>query len=138
MTAEKTLVAAVGILLCAALLALMLRTRRPELAMCLSLAAGGVVLCLLMGQLTPLLVAVKQMGEAGGLASTHITAVLKAAGICLLTQLAADTCRDAGEAALAGKAELTGRFLLLLLAVPLFEELLGLVVALLQGPEVGG
>ncbi len=138
MTAEKTLVAAGGILLCAALLALMLRTRRPELAMCLSLAAGGVVLCLLMGQLTPLLAAVKRMGEAGGLASAHITAVLKAAGICLLTQLAADTCRDAGEVALAGKAELTGRFLLLLLAVPLFEELLGLVVALLQGPEVGG
>ena len=82
--------------------------------------------------------AVKRMGEAGGLASAHITAVLKAAGICLLTQLAADTCRDAGEAALAGKAELTGRLLLLLLAVPLFEELLGLVVTLLQRPEVGG
>ena len=138
MTAEKTLVAAVGLLLCAALLSLVLRTRRPELALCLSLAAGGVVLCLLLGQVAPLFAALRRMGETGGLSTAHVAVVLKAAGICLLTQLTADTCRDAGEAALAGKAELTGRILLLLLAVPLFEELLSLVVTLLQGQEVGG
>ena len=138
MTADKVLVAAVGILLCSALLALLLRARRPELAMCLSLAAGGVVVILLAGQLTPLLAAIRRMGQTGGVTVTHLTAVLKAAGVCLLTQLTADTCRDAGEAALAGKAELTGRILLLLLAVPLFEELLTLVLTLISGQAVSG
>lgn len=133
MSGDKLLVVAVGILLCGTLLALVLRTRRPELAMCLSLAAGGVVLLLLLSQLTPLLAAMRRMGQAGGMADTHVAVVLKAAGICLLTQLTADTCRDAGEAALAGKAELTGRVLLLLLAVPLFEELLSLVLAVVDG-----
>ncbi|MBQ8683949.1 MAG: stage III sporulation protein AD [Clostridia bacterium] len=138
MSEDKLLVAAVGILLCGALLALMLRTRRPDLAMCLSLAAGGVVLILLLGQLAPLLVALRRMGQTGGLEDSHLAVVLKGAGVCLLTQLTADTCRDAGEAALAGKAELTGRILLLLLAVPLFEELLTLVLTLINRQAVGG
>ena len=50
-----------------------------------------------------------------------------------MTQLAADTCRDAGDSALAGKAELTGRILLLLLAVPLYEEILTLIGQVVTG-----
>ena len=64
--------------------------------------------------------------------------MLKAAGITLLTQLTADTCRDAGETALAAKAELVGRVLLLAVAVPLFQDLLTLVTALMSGQEAGG
>lgn len=62
--------------------------------------------------------------------------VVKATGVCLLTQLTADTCRDAGETALAGKAELAGRFVLLALAVPLFADVLELVTALINGQAV--
>ncbi len=136
MTATEVLVAAVGLLLCGALLAVVVRGQRPELAMCLSLLAGVLVLGLLLGQLTPLLAAVRRMIAAGGMDNAYLTVVLKAAGVCLLTQLTADTCRDAGETALAGKAELTGRILLLLLAVPLFEEILTLVIGLIHGQAV--
>lgn len=138
MNATQVLTLSVGLLLCGALLAVVLRGWRPELALCLSLAAGALVLILLLGQVAPLLTAIKRLVEAGGLSGDHLTVVLKAAGICLLTQLTADTCRDAGESALAGKAELTGRVLLLLLAVPLFEEILALVTGLLQGQVIGG
>lgn len=128
----------VGLLLCGALLAVVLRGWRPELALCLSLAVGAIVLLLLLKQVTPLLAAVKRLVDAGGLSNNHLTVVLKASGICLLTQLTADTCRDAGETALASKAELVGRVLLLLLAVPLFEDILALVTGLLQGQVSGG
>ena len=136
MSGGETLVAAVGILLCAALLALTLRGRRPESALCLSLAAGVVVLVLVFGQLKPLLTTLRRMAQIGGLQESHLSVVLKGAGLCLLTQLAADTCRDAGEAALAAKAELTGRILLLWLAIPLFEEMLSLVLQLISGQAV--
>lgn len=138
MTATQVLTLSVGVLLCGALLAVVLRGWRPELALCLSLAAGAVVLLLLLNQIAPLLAAVKRLVAAGGLSGDYLTVVLKAAGVCLLTQLTADTCRDAGESALAGKAELVGRVLLLLLAVPLFEEILALVTGLLQGQVAGG
>lgn len=126
------LVGAMGLLLCAAMLAVVLRGQRPELALGLSLAAGAVVLVMLLGQVTPLLSSVRQLLQGGGIPTQYISVVLKATGICLLTQLTADTCRDAGETALASKAELAGRLLLLALTVPLFTDILSLVTSLTE------
>ena len=133
MTHTEILVTAVGILLCGGLLSAVLRTQRPELAVCLSLLAGTVVVGMLLRQLSPLVEALRRMTALGGVEETHLGVVLRGAGICLVTQLAADTCRDAGDSALAGKAELTGRILLLLLAVPLYEEILTLIGQVVTG-----
>ena len=123
----EVLVAAVGILLCAAVLATVLRAQRPELALGLSIMAGVLVVGVLFKQLTPLLASLRRMMTVGGLSDGVLTVVLRAAGVCFVTQWAADTCRDVGQTALAGKAELTGRVLLLLMTVPLFEQVLALV-----------
>ena len=133
MTHTELLVTAVGVLLCGGLLSAVLRTQRPELAVCLSLLAGVLVMGMLLRQVSPLVAALRRMTALGRVGENHLGVVLRGAGICLVTQLAADTCRDAGDSALAGKAELTGRMLLLLLAVPLYEEILSLVVGVVMG-----
>ena len=115
------------------MLSAVLRTQRPELAVCLSLLAGVLVMGMLLRQVSPLVAALRRMTALGGVGENHLGVVLRGAGICLVTQLAADTCRDAGDSALAGKAELTGRMLLLLLAVPLYEEILSLVTGVVMG-----
>lgn len=138
MTRSQVLVTAVGVLLCGALLSAVLRTQRPELAVCLSLLAAAVTVGLLLGQLSPMVTALRRMSAWGGVGENGLTVVLRGAGICLVTQLAADTCRDAGDSALAGKAELTGRILLLLLAVPLYEQILALIVGVVNGRAVMG
>ena len=138
MNDTEILVTAVGLLLCGGLLSAVLRTGRPELAACLSLLAGALVVGLLLRQISPLIVALRRMTALGGVGDSHLALVLRGAGICLVTQLAADTCRDAGDSALAGKAELTGRVLLLLLAVPLYEEILTLIVGVVGGQAVTG
>ena len=138
MSITEVLVGSVGLLLCAAMLATVLRGQRPELALCLSLAAGVLVVVLIVGQLAPLASAIRRMLQGGDFSDDWLEVVLKAAGVCLVTQLTADTCKDAGETALAGKAELVGRVLLLLLAVPLFEQILTLVTGVLNGQAVGG
>ncbi len=134
----QTAVSIMGVLLCAGILALTLRGQRPELALCLSLAAGAAVLLMIMQHIIPILSSLGKMLEGSAIPSEYIKTVLKATGICLLTQLTADTCRDAGETALAGKAEFAGRILLLLLSLPLFEDVLQLVTALAQGQAVSG
>ena len=70
---------------------------------------------------------------AGGISDTYVSIVFKALGVCLLTQLAADACRDAGETGLAAKAELTGKFALLTLALPLFRKVGELAQTLIGG-----
>jgi len=132
------LVAAVGVLLCASVLAVVLRAQRPELALGLSLAAGALVVGVLLGELAPLVSTLRRMLTLGGLSDNALGVVLRAAGVCFVTQWAADTCRDAGQTALAGKAELTGRVLLLLLTVPLFEQVLTLILGVVNGQAVTG
>ncbi len=138
MTMGEVLVAVVGVLLCAAMLAVLLRAQRPELAMCLGLAAAAVVAILLVRQISPLVSTMRRMLTLTALPTEGFAVVLKAAGVCLMTQITADTCRDAGETALAAKAEMAGRVLMLMLAVPLFEELLSLVTALVGGQVMSG
>ena len=138
MTRMPMLVTVVGILLCGALLSAVLRTQRPELAVCLSLLAAALTVGMLLGELSPLITTLRRMTALGGIDDSGLAVVLRGAGICLVTQLAADTCRDAGDTALAGKAELAGRVLLLLLAVPLYEQILTLVVTMVNGQAVMG
>ncbi len=138
MTAGEVLIAVVGVMLCAAMLAVVLRQQRPELAMCLGLAAAVAVTILLVRQIAPLISTMRRLLTLTALPSEGFGVVLKAAGVCLLTQITADTCRDAGETALASKAELAGRVIMLILAVPLFEELLSLATTLVGGQVTGG
>ena len=55
------LVTAVGVLLCAAVLATVLRAQRPELALGLSIAAGTLTVGLLLKELAPLLASKKMI-----------------------------------------------------------------------------
>ena len=121
------LVSVIGALLCAAFLAAVLRTHRPELAAGLSLLAGVLVTAAVVSRLSPLVTSLRRLTDQSGLSEDSLSLVLRAAGVCLVTQLAADTCRDAGESSLASKAELAGRFMLLVMALPLFERILALI-----------
>ena len=58
--------------------------------------------------------------------------MLRAAGITVIAELAAQLCRDAGERALAGRVSLIARASILALCVPLvsrLSELLGRFVS---------
>ncbi|MBR0446942.1 MAG: stage III sporulation protein AD [Clostridia bacterium] len=127
------LVSVVGVLLCAAFLAAVLRTQRPELAVGLSLLAGVLVTVAVVSRLSPLVASLGRLTAQSGLPENSLGLVLRAAGVCLITQLAADTCRDAGESSLASKAELAGRFMLLVMALPLFERVLTLITTVVMG-----
>ena len=127
------LVSAVGVLLCGAFLATVLRSQRPELAVGLSLLAGVLVLAAVVSQLSPLVSSLNRLTAQSGLSGDSLSLVLRAAGVCLVTQLAADTCRDTGETSLASKAELVGRLVLLVMALPLFEQVLTLITAVVNG-----
>lgn len=60
------------------------------------------------------------------------TEVLKCVGIAVSAQLTRALCQDAGQAALAQMAELIGRLLVLLAALPLLRAVLSEVLQLLQ------
>ena len=65
-----------------------------------------------------------------GLDDSFMQQLLKIAGLSLLLDFAAQTCRDAQEEALALKVEFAGRVLLLSSALPVLQALLSQLVSL--------
>lgn len=122
-----------GVVVVAAFLAVILRQQRPEQALAVSLAAGLGILALVVSKALPVIGSLRELLEGAALPAEYGAILFKALGICLLTQLAADACRDAGEAALASKAELAGKLLLLTLALPLFEKIAQTAASLISG-----
>ncbi|MFR4293534.1 MAG: SpoIIIAC/SpoIIIAD family protein [Christensenellales bacterium] len=117
-----------GFAVCAALVALILRHLRPEAGWGVSLGAGAIVLLAALPALSALVRGIASLSAMSGL--DEIQQLLKIAGLSLLLDFAAQTCRDAQEEALALKVEFAGRVLLLSSALPVLQALLSQLVSL--------
>lgn len=122
----------------AAFLAVLLRPYRPEIAMAIGVALGLVVLAFSIKELEAILASVRNLLTAASLSWEYGRIVFQAMGICLLTQLSADACRDAGETAMASKVELAAKLLLVGLSLPLLEKIAEMAAALISGEAVTG
>ena len=127
------IIAIAGIAILSAIIAVMLKRYNAEYAVVLSIAAGLFILFAVFASVVP---AVKEIGsflKSAGLSSKYAAILLKTLGICFLTQFAADSCRDAGEDALASKTEIAGKIFIVILSLPLFEEIAKTATGLIGG-----
>lgn len=120
-----------GICLIVAVLCVLLRQYKPEYALLISALGGTMLLLFLVGQIVPAFSTLKTFLSRFGLEAFYFTVALKAVGIGYITQFIADTCRDAGQGAIASKAELAGRSGIFLLSIPLLQKILELAEQLL-------
>lgn len=125
------ILAVIGLGLIAAVLAVVLRQVRPEFALVLSLAVGGLILLSLMSDIGELAGRLRSMADTVNVPARYIQVLFKALGICFITQLACDTCKDAGEGAISARIEMAGKIGVLVVSLPLFEQVLAVVRALL-------
>lgn len=109
------------------MLSAVLRQYNREYGLYISLAACALILGAVLSAVHPLLNLINELREAAGIDSAYVAALLKALAVCFMTTLASDCCRDGGEAAIAQKIDFAGRIAVLLISVPLFEKLLGII-----------
>ena len=118
------IIAAAAAGLVGTVLALILGQYRPEFRMLVTAAVTLLLMAMVLEQLSPVLEQLHSTMELTGLTGDYAAILFKAVGICLLTQLAGDVCRDSGESSIASKLELAGRAAILLTAMPLIQEVL--------------
>ncbi|MGI6003959.1 MAG: SpoIIIAC/SpoIIIAD family protein [Christensenellales bacterium] len=123
----------VAVVLIAALLAVTLRSQRPEMALVLSLATGALVLFMLLPTLSQMVQQTKSIASEVSGMGTIAAAVLKMIGVAYISEYGASLCRDAEENALAFKIETGGRLLILAMATPFVLSILHSAVSLLSG-----
>lgn len=121
-----------GLGVVAVVILVMLRQYKPEYAIMASIGAGLIILTWILQYISPILNEFQRMLDATGMQSEYAEVLLKALGICFITQLACDVCRDAGEGAVASKIEMTGKTAVLLLALPLFKNLLDIAISMIR------
>ena len=118
------IIAAAAAGLVGTVLALILGQYRPEFRMLVTAAVTLLLMAMVLEQLSPVLEQLRSTMELTGLTGDYAAILFKAVGICLLTQLAGDVCRDSGESSIASKIELAGRAAIRLTAMPLIQEVL--------------
>lgn len=123
----------VAIAIVCALLCAVLKQYKPEYAIVVQLAASVLILLLVASAMGDLINAIRELIDGSGIDTGYLTLLLKALGAAILTQLAADACRDSGETALSNKVELAGKVTILLLCLPLVKAMIQLSAGLIKG-----
>ncbi len=115
----------------AALCAVVVRKQSPEIALALGVGACALIVLYCSGALTAVMELADKLAETGGLSAQVVEPVMKAAGIAIVTRLAADFCKDAQEGGLASAVELAGTALALAAVLPLMSAVLDVLTRLL-------
>lgn len=122
-----------GLALVSAVIAVMLRRYNQEYAVVVSITAGVIILVQILANIVPAIRQINSLLTAVQMPTEYGIILFKTLGICFLAQFAADSCRDAGESALASKVELAGKISIVILALPLFEKIASTALALIGG-----
>ena len=102
-----------------ATICIILKQQKSEYALAISVSCSVIVLIFLIKNLIAPITVLQQKIETYGINTDYFKTALKALGIGYVTTFIADSCRDAGQASLASKAELAGKCAIFLLSVPL-------------------
>ena len=121
----------VGISLIAAILSIVLKKYNPEYSIVLSIITGIFLFAKISTYLISIISSVKGLLNFSNVPADFILIMFKSLGICFLTQFSSDSCIDAGETALASKIEFIGKIAVVLVAMPLIEEIIKVVTKLI-------
>ena len=114
----------------AAILALVIKKDSPQIAVLVSLSAIILIMIALMTELSSVMDFVKKLGDYTSLSDDTLVPLVKIVGVSIVTSISAHLCKDANEGALAYASELAGVTASLIIALPLFTQVLSIILSL--------
>ena len=114
-------------------LALFLKQTKPEYAVCVSAGTGILLLFPVAERLSLVIENIRLIQSAISIQSAYIRVLLKIIGITYISEFAADICRDAGCAAVAGQIGVFAKLSILAVSMPIVSALLQTIQSFLGG-----
>jgi stage III sporulation protein AD len=108
-----------------------LRALRSDLASFAGIATGILLLGFAVGTMYPVLGYIAKITENSAF-SVYVETIVKAMGIAVVAESAADICRDFGENAIGARLEFAAKGLIILLSLPVIESLLALAFGVME------
>jgi stage III sporulation protein AD len=121
----------VGLGLIATVLILIIKEQKPMFAFLLAAFTGVAIFLLLIGKITSVIRVLEDLAVKSNINLIFLKTILKIIGIAYIAEFGAQVVRDAGQESIASKIELSGKILIMVMAVPIITVIIETVVKLL-------
>lgn len=121
----------VGLGITATVLSVIIKQKKPEFAIQLSLVVGLIIFFMVIPDLDYIIKTLNSLSDRVGLKFVYFSSILKIIGIAYIAEFGAQVARDANENAIASKIELGGKIIIMTFALPILTALLDLIVKIM-------
>ena len=110
---------------------LLLKQVKPELAVIVGLVGTILIFIMVVSGLTQIINSINGIVNQTGMATQLFASILKIVGIGYLCEIAANICQEAGAKAVADMVILGGKIIIMVLAIPIIQALVDVVLGVL-------
>jgi len=121
----------VGLGLIATILVLIIKEQKPIFAFLLAAFTGIVIFLFLIGKIASVIQILEDLAVNANVNMIFLKTILKIIGIAYIAEFGAQIVRDAGQESIASKIELSGKILIMVMAIPIVSVIIETVVKLL-------
>lgn len=121
----------IGVGLIALIIIIIVKQYRPEFTMYVSVAAGIIILLLVMDKLSAIIDLLTNLANKTSINNEFIFLLIKITGIAILTEFASSVCKDSGETAIASKVDMGGKVIIIAMSIPIIASLLETILKVL-------
>lgn len=109
---------------------LSLKNHHPSISLIIVLFTSVMILLYLLDYFGEVTSYIKELFNSVNINSEYITLLLKCTGICFITEFTCDMCKESGYTSLSSQISLAGKVITLIMALPLFREVLSISLSL--------
>lgn len=121
----------VGLGFLATVLVLVIKEQKPMFAFLLIAFTGITIFLFLIGKISSVIQVLEDLAEKANINMIFLKTILKIIGIAYIAEFGAQIVRDAGQESIAAKIELSGKILIMVMAIPIVSVIIETVVKLL-------
>lgn len=121
----------IGVGLIALIIIIIVKQYRPEFTIYVSVAAGIIILLLVMDKLSAIINLLTNLANRTSINNEFIFLLIKITGIAILTEFASSVCKDSGETAIASKVDMGGKIIIIAMSIPIIASLLETILKVL-------
>ncbi len=126
-----SITAALGLCVICLMLCVLFRQYKAEYSVYINIVAGSIILLSVIGTIIKPLQEIRAILDNVGIDIEYFYLLLKALGICYITQFIADLCKDSGQSALENKVYLIGKSAIFVMSFGLLKNLFSVATSFL-------
>lgn len=121
----------VGLGLIVTILTLIIKEQKPMFAFLLAAFTGILIFLFLIGKISSVIQVLEDLAQKSSINMVFLKTILKIIGVAYIAEFGAQIVRDAGQESIASKIELSGKVLIMVMAIPIITVIIETVMKLL-------